>query len=73
VRSLLYTPGDQEDRIAENVKSGADAPFIDIEEPRSRAPKQRAKGAGPCAFASHGARRSGAPIYFAACNLSRRA
>src|SRR5690242_14516735 len=39
VRSLLYTPGAQEARIAENVKSGADALFIDIEEPRTPCPE----------------------------------
>src|SRR4051794_3200177 len=35
IRSLLYTPGDQEHRIAENVASGADALFLDLEEPRT--------------------------------------
>jgi citrate lyase subunit beta/citryl-CoA lyase len=35
IRSLLYTPGDQEKRIAENVASGADALFLDLEEPRT--------------------------------------
>ena len=39
VRSLLYTPGDQEHRIAENVKSGADALFLDLEEPRTPCPE----------------------------------
>ena len=38
VRSLLYTPGDQEQRIAENVKSGADALFlVDPADPRELA------------------------------------
>jgi citrate lyase subunit beta/citryl-CoA lyase len=39
VRSLLYTPGDQEARLAENLTSGADALFIDIEEPRTPCPE----------------------------------
>ena len=33
IRSLLYTPGDQEQRIAANAASGADALFLDLEEP----------------------------------------
>ena len=39
LRSLLFTPGDQEVRIAENVKSGADALFLDLEEPRTPCPE----------------------------------
>ena len=39
VRSLLYTPGDQEARLAENVISGADALFLDVEEPRTPCPE----------------------------------
>ena len=39
LRSLLFTPGDQEARIAENAKSGADALFLDIEEPRTPCPE----------------------------------
>ena len=35
IRSLLYTPGDQEARIAQNAASGADALFLDLEEPRT--------------------------------------
>jgi citrate lyase subunit beta/citryl-CoA lyase len=35
IRSLLYTPGDQEQRIADNAASGADALFLDLEEPRT--------------------------------------
>jgi citrate lyase subunit beta/citryl-CoA lyase len=35
IRSLLYTPGDQEQRMADNVASGADALFLDLEEPRT--------------------------------------
>jgi citrate lyase subunit beta / citryl-CoA lyase len=47
LRSLLFTPGDQESRIAENAKSGADALFLDIEEPRTPCPEEtrvRARG-----------------------------
>jgi citrate lyase subunit beta / citryl-CoA lyase len=39
LRSLLFTPGDQDKRIAENVKSGADALFLDLEEPRTPCPE----------------------------------
>ena len=39
LRSLLFTPGDQETRIAENAKSGADALFLDLEEPRTPCPE----------------------------------
>src|ERR1700759_3149782 len=39
LRSLLFTPGDQEARIAENATSGADALFIDLEEPRTPCPE----------------------------------
>jgi citrate lyase subunit beta/citryl-CoA lyase len=35
IRSLLYTPGDQEQRMADNLVSGADALFLDLEEPRT--------------------------------------
>ena len=35
IRSLLYTPGDQEQRLADNAASGADALFLDLEEPRT--------------------------------------
>jgi citrate lyase subunit beta / citryl-CoA lyase len=47
LRTLLFTPGDQESRIAENAKSGADALFLDIEEPRTPCPEKtrvRARG-----------------------------
>lgn len=47
LRSLLFTPGDQDARIAENVKSGADALFLDLEEPRTPCPESvrvRARG-----------------------------
>jgi citrate lyase subunit beta / citryl-CoA lyase len=47
LRSLLFTPGDQETRIAENAKSGADALFLDLEEPRTPCPESvrvRARG-----------------------------
>jgi citrate lyase subunit beta/citryl-CoA lyase len=47
LRSLLFTPGDQEARIAENAKSGADALFLDIEEPRTPCPEStRVKARG---------------------------
>jgi len=39
LRSLLFTPGDQEARIAENAESGADALFLDLEEPRTPCPE----------------------------------
>ncbi len=39
LRSLLFTPGDQEQRIAENATSGADALFLDLEEPRTPCPE----------------------------------
>ena len=47
LRSLLFTPGDQEARIAENAGAGADALFLDIEEPRTPCPESvrvRARG-----------------------------
>jgi citrate lyase subunit beta/citryl-CoA lyase len=47
VRSLLYTPGDQEARIVTNAASAADALFLDIEEPRTPCPEEtrvRARG-----------------------------
>jgi len=47
LRSLLFTPGDQEARIAQNAKSGADALFLDLEEPRTPCPESvrvRARG-----------------------------
>jgi citrate lyase subunit beta / citryl-CoA lyase len=47
LRSLLFTPGDQEARIAENAQSGADALFLDIEEPRTPCPEStRVKARG---------------------------
>ena len=66
VRSLLYTPGDQEDRIVENVKSGADALFIDIEEPRTPCPEAtRVKARGLVReFLDSAPIGAGAPIYF---------
>jgi citrate lyase subunit beta/citryl-CoA lyase len=66
VRSLLYTPGDQEHRIAENVKSGADALFIDIEEPRTPCPEAtrvRARGLVR-EFLDTAPTGDGAPLYF---------
>ncbi|HTD50980.1 MAG TPA: aldolase/citrate lyase family protein [Acidimicrobiia bacterium] len=47
LRSLLFTPGDQEVRIAQNGASGADALFLDLEEPRTPCPESvrvRARG-----------------------------
>jgi citrate lyase subunit beta/citryl-CoA lyase len=47
LRSLLFTPGDQEARIADNAESGADALFLDLEEPRTPCPESvrvRARG-----------------------------
>ncbi|HEY3833377.1 MAG TPA: aldolase/citrate lyase family protein [Acidimicrobiia bacterium] len=47
LRSLLFTPGDQEARIAENATSGADALFLDLEEPRTPCPesvREKARG-----------------------------
>jgi len=47
LRSLLFTPGDQELRIAENATSGADALFLDLEEPRTPCPESvRVKARG---------------------------
>jgi citrate lyase subunit beta/citryl-CoA lyase len=66
VRSLLYTPGDQEARIAENVKSGADALFIDIEEPRTPCPEAtRVLARGLVReFLASAPMGDGAPLYF---------
>jgi citrate lyase subunit beta/citryl-CoA lyase len=66
VRSLLYTPGDQEARIAENVHSGADALFIDIEEPRTPCPEAtRVTARGLVREFLEGAPvGTGAPLYF---------
>src|SRR4051794_9490083 len=47
LRSLLFTAGDQGARITENVKAGADALFLDLEEPRTPCPEStrvRARG-----------------------------
>src|SRR3954452_8218252 len=66
IRSLLYTPGDQEQRIAENVKSGADALFLDIEEPRTPCPEEtrvRARGLVR-EFLDTAPTGDGAPLYF---------
>src|SRR4051812_16511943 len=66
VRSLLYTPGDQEARIIENVKSGADALFLDIEEPRTPCPEAtrvRARGLVR-EFLETAPVGTGAPMYF---------
>ena len=66
IRSLLYTPGDQEARLAANVASGADALFIDIEEPRTPCPEQvrvRARGLTR-EFLDSAPTGPGAPHYF---------
>ncbi len=66
VRSLLYTPGDQEARLAENVKSGADALFLDVEEPRTPCPEAtrvRARGLVR-EFLEDAPVGAGAPRYF---------
>ena len=66
LRSLLFTPGDQEARIAENVASGADALFLDIEEPRTPCPEAvrvRARGLVR-EFLARAPTGPGAPIYF---------
>ncbi len=66
LRSLLFTPGDQEARIAENVKSGADALFLDLEEPRTPCPESvrgRARGL-VSEFLADAPTGEGAPLYF---------
>ena len=62
----MFTPGDQEARIAENVKSGADALFLDIEEPRTPCPEEtrvRARGLVR-EFLDTAPAGPGAPVYF---------
>jgi citrate lyase subunit beta/citryl-CoA lyase len=66
LRSLLFTPGDQEGRIAENVKSGADALFLDLEEPRTPCPESvrvRARGLVR-EFLADAPTGPGDPVYF---------
>jgi citrate lyase subunit beta / citryl-CoA lyase len=66
LRSLLFTPGDQEARIAENAKSGADALFLDLEEPRTPCPESirvRARGLVR-EFLSDAPTGAGDPAYF---------
>ena len=66
LRSLLFTPGDQEARIAENVKSGADALFLDLEEPRTPCPESvrvRARGLVR-EFLDDAPAAPGDPVYF---------
>ena len=66
LRSLLFTPGDQEARIAENAKSGADALFLDLEEPRTPCPESvrvRARGLVR-EFLDDAPTGPGAPAYF---------
>jgi len=66
LRSLLFTPGDQEARIAENAKSGADALFLDLEEPRTPCPESvRVKARGLVReFLETAPTGSGSPLYF---------
>ena len=66
LRSLLFTPGDQEARIAENAASGADALFLDLEEPRTPCPESvrvRARGLVR-EFLDNAPTGIGAPAYF---------
>ncbi len=66
LRSLLFTPGDQETRIAENAKSGADALFLDLEEPRTPCPESvrvRARGLVR-EFLDDAPTGPGDPVYF---------
>ena len=66
LRSLLFTPGDQESRIAENAKSGADALFLDVEEPRTPCPEStrvRARGLVR-EYLDSAATGAGAPVNF---------
>jgi citrate lyase subunit beta/citryl-CoA lyase len=66
LRSLLFTPGDQGARIAENVTSGADALFLDLEEPRTPCPEPvrvRARGLVR-EFLDDAPTGPGAPVYF---------
>ena len=66
LRSLLFTPGDQEARIAENSTSGADALFLDLEEPRTPCPESvrvRARGLVR-EFLDHAPTAGDDPIYF---------
>jgi len=66
LRSLLFTPGDQEARIAENAKSGADALFLDLEEPRTPCPEPvrvRARGLVR-EFLDDAPTAPGDPVYF---------
>jgi citrate lyase subunit beta/citryl-CoA lyase len=66
LRSLLFTPGDQEARIAQNAKSGADALFLDLEEPRTPCPESirvRARGLVR-EFLSDAPTGAGDPVYF---------
>jgi len=66
IRSLLYTPGDQEQRIAENAASGADALFLDLEEPRTPCPEETRTRARKLVreFLETAPTAPGAPRYF---------
>jgi len=66
LRSLLFTPGDQEARITENAKSGTDALFLDLEEPRTPCPEPirvRARGLVR-EFLEDAPTGPGHPVYF---------
>ena len=66
LRSLLFTPGDQEARIIENAKAGADALFLDLEEPRTPCPEStRVKARGLVReFLEDAPTGAGDPVYF---------
>jgi hypothetical protein len=46
IRSLLFVPGTDEERLYRSVEHGADAVMIDLEEPRTPFPKRRGNGLG---------------------------
>ena len=66
LRSLLFTPGDQAARIAENAQSGADALFLDLEEPRTPCPESVRVRARALVreFLDDAPTGPGAPVYF---------
>src|SRR2546423_7863168 len=66
IRSLLYTPGDQEQRIADNAGSGADALFLDLEEPRTPCTEETRVRARKIVreFLDTAPMGTGAPLYF---------
>ena len=70
LRSLLFTPGDQEARIAENATSGADALFLDLEEPRTPCPEStRVLARGLVRDPRRRTHRRGRPCVFRARSL----